>query len=177
MNTDTLTRKPRQNRVASPLPATGTITIRHTVFSGAGSSAARQWDEVSRIIGTKKATPVTIIDQIKVGIPASAIRLLQMQMDVTTDQLASTVNIPSRTLSRRIREGRLRSDESERVVRIVRLFVRATEILGSKDHARQWMRNPQRALGGQKPLDYADTEPGAEEVMNLLGRLEQGVFT
>jgi putative toxin-antitoxin system antitoxin component (TIGR02293 family) len=59
----------------------------------------------------------------------------------------------------------------------VRLFVRAAEILGSKDRARQWLMNPQRALGGQKPLDYADTEPGAEEVMNLLGRLEQGVFT
>ncbi len=177
MTTDTLTRKLQRKRSVRYLPPARTVPVRPALFSDARSSAAKQWAEVSRVIGIKNLKTMTIIDQIKLGIPASAFRLLQLQMDVTAGQLSATVNIPSRTLSRRVREGRLRSDESERVIRIVRLFVRAVEIFGSKDSARQWLRNPQRALGGQIPLNYADTEPGAEEVMNLLGRLEQGVFT
>lgn len=75
-----------------------------------------------------------------------------------------------------MKEGRLRSDESERVVRIARLFDRTLQVLGGEDKARQWLRTPKRALAGQSPLEYADTEPGAEEVTNLLGRLEHGVF-
>ena len=36
---------------------------------------------------------------------------------------------------------------------------------------------PQRALGGAIPLDIAKTEVGAREVEQIIGRLEQGVFT
>ncbi|MBW1797126.1 MAG: DUF2384 domain-containing protein, partial [Deltaproteobacteria bacterium] len=36
---------------------------------------------------------------------------------------------------------------------------------------------PARALGGKTPLEYADTEPGAQEVDELLGRIEHGVFS
>jgi uncharacterized protein (DUF2384 family) len=35
----------------------------------------------------------------------------------------------------------------------------------------------QKGLGGKTPLEYADTEPGAREVEDLLGRLEHGVFS
>jgi uncharacterized protein (DUF2384 family) len=34
-----------------------------------------------------------------------------------------------------------------------------------------------RALGGRSPLDFAQTEPGAREVENVIGRLEHGVFS
>jgi uncharacterized protein (DUF2384 family) len=36
---------------------------------------------------------------------------------------------------------------------------------------------PQRALGGAVPLEIAKTEVGAREVEQIIGRLEQGVFT
>jgi putative toxin-antitoxin system antitoxin component (TIGR02293 family) len=40
-----------------------------------------------------------------------------------------------------------------------------------------WLKSPQKALGGKTPLEYSDTEPGAREVEDLLGRLEHGVFS
>ena len=67
-------------------------------------------------------------------------------------------------------------DESERVLRIGALFDRAVVVFGDEDQARQWLKSSQRALGGRTPLEYADTEPGAREVEDLLGRLEYGVF-
>ena len=71
----------------------------------------------------------------------------------------------------------MHTDESERVLRLGILFDRAVEVLGSGEGARQWFGTPKKALGGQSPLEYSDTEPGARQVEDLLGRLEHGVFS
>jgi putative toxin-antitoxin system antitoxin component (TIGR02293 family) len=42
---------------------------------------------------------------------------------------------------------------------------------------RQWFKMPAKALGGKTPLEYADTEPGTQEVEDLLVRIEYGVFS
>ena len=56
-------------------------------------------------------------------------------------------------------------------------FSRAIEVLGSLEQARRWFSNPKRALGNKTPMEFCDTELGAEEVTNLLGRIEHGVFS
>jgi putative toxin-antitoxin system antitoxin component (TIGR02293 family) len=54
---------------------------------------------------------------------------------------------------------------------------RAVDVLGSQEVARRWLTHPQFGLGGAAPLDYAETEAGAREVENLLGRIEYGVYS
>ena len=41
--------------------------------------------------------------------------------------------------------------------------------------ARAWMHAPNMALGDEPPLQFADTEPGARRVDQLLGQIEHGV--
>jgi putative toxin-antitoxin system antitoxin component (TIGR02293 family) len=118
-----------------------------------------------------------LIQNIKKGLPISAFEKIRKELDVSTDTLASTVNIASRTLARRKKEGRFHSDESERVLRIASLFDRALQVFHSQDRVQLWFKSPQKSLGGKTPLGYADTEPGAREVEDLLGRLEHGVFS
>ncbi len=118
-----------------------------------------------------------LIRELKHGFPMSAFENLQAAMDVPAKTLASVANIASRTFSRRKKEGRLLTDESERLFRIAVLYDRAIEVLGNSERARAWFKGPKKALGGKTPLQYADTEPGAREVENLLGRLEYGVFS
>ena len=67
---------------------------------------------------------------------------------------------------------------SDRLLRFARLFRLAVELHdGDEEAARDWLRKPARALDGETPLDRADTEAGAREVENLIGRLEHGVYT
>jgi hypothetical protein len=40
-----------------------------------------------------------------------------------------------------------------------------------------WFTSPKIPLDGKTPLECADTEIGAKEVEDLLGRLEHGVFS
>ncbi len=86
------------------------------------------------------------------------------------------VQIPKRTLNRRRYDGRLRTDESERVLRIARVFDMALYVFEDEIEAETWLKSPARGLGYKIPLEYSDTEIGAHEVINLLGRIEHGVF-
>jgi putative toxin-antitoxin system antitoxin component (TIGR02293 family) len=127
-------------------------------------------------IGIQAGRLEDVIGALKKGLPVSALHKLCQHMGVTESRLATTVNIAQRTLTRRKSEGRLRRDESERVLRIARLFERAVEVLGSEQSAQQWFQSPVRGFGGKTPLEFADTEPGAHEVAAMLDRIEDGVF-
>jgi putative toxin-antitoxin system antitoxin component (TIGR02293 family) len=61
---------------------------------------------------------------------------------------------------------------------VAQVFDRATALLdGDASSAAAWFLGPCRGLGGQTPLATAETEIGAAEVEQLIGRLEYGVFS
>lgn len=123
------------------------------------------------------AIPVSekLIKSVKQGVAFREFEQLRAKLGVSTAALAAVVGISERTLARRKQEGRLRPDESDRLYRIVRLYRRAVEVLG-EPAAIEWLTTPKRFLGGKTPLKFADTEIGAYEIDQALGRLEHGVL-
>jgi putative toxin-antitoxin system antitoxin component (TIGR02293 family) len=117
--------------------------------------------------------------RVKAGLPLTELDALRELLGVTVGNLAGRLGISIATLSRRRQSGqRLAAGPSDRVLRFARLFRLAAELHdGDEDAARAWLRKPARALDGETPLDHAETEAGAREVENLLGRLEHGVYT
>jgi putative toxin-antitoxin system antitoxin component (TIGR02293 family) len=94
------------------------------------------------------------------------------------EQVADVLGIPRRTLARRKVEGRLKSDESDRLLRLARVFGAALDLFdGNREAAVGWLTDVNRALGNVSPLDYARTELGADEVEDLVGRIEYGIFS
>lgn len=108
------------------------------------------------------------------GLSRTAFDRLRLVTDVSSEELSRVIKIAPRTLSRR---DKFKPDESERILRVASAFQKALEVLGGLERARRWFIAPERALGGKTPLAFCDTEPGAEEVEHLLGRIEHGVFT
>jgi antitoxin PrlF len=43
--------------------------------------------------------------------------------------------------------------------------------------AEGWFNRPNRALGGTKPLELLDTDAGVEQVVDLLNRIDYGVYS
>lgn len=113
-----------------------------------------------------------LVEMVRGGLPARSFRFLCDAIGVSAERLARVAHIAPRTLARR---RIFKPDESDRILRLGRLFQQATAVLGGEEEARRWLLAPQWALGGAVPLDYADTEPGAREVEALLGRMEHGV--
>jgi putative toxin-antitoxin system antitoxin component (TIGR02293 family) len=128
-------------------------------------------------IGLDVRSTDDLIDRLKHGLPPSAFDRLREELGLAAEALARLTGVSTRTLARRRkRHEPLAPDTSERLLRFARLYEIALDVLGDEDEARRWLKTPNVALGGRSPLDYADTEPGAREVEDLLGRLAHGVF-
>lgn len=129
-------------------------------------------------LGLTPSSAVDLVDRITRGLAFSAFEHLRSAIALSSAELAELASITSRTLHRRKEEGRLQPDESDRLVRLSRVFGRSVELFeGNTDEARHWLGAPQPALGHRSPLAMATTEVGAREVEALIGRLEHGVFS
>jgi len=114
---------------------------------------------------------------VSLGLPAGILRHLAAAFGVQPSGIAPYVNISEKTLLRRLSaKGKLKPDESERVARLMRVFVRAVDVIQEEDRAGGWLARPLRVLGGRTPLSLMASEQGAREVEHVLGRLEYGVF-
>jgi len=63
------------------------------------------------------------------------------------------------------------------VYRLEKILVLAEAVLGSEEKARRWLNSRNRALGDVTPLSMLETQAGAVEVGNVLGRIEYGVYS
>jgi putative toxin-antitoxin system antitoxin component (TIGR02293 family) len=122
-------------------------------------------------------TPSKLIEALRAGLPVQELHDLQASLDLPMEKLFPMLGISKATLHRRKADGRLGQAESDRVVRFAQLMGKAVKVLESEENARQWLTSPQFGLGGAVPLDYAETEVGAREVEDLLGRIEHGVYS
>ncbi len=135
---------------------------------------------VDRYLGEVAAKPLGssgLIQILKAGLPVRELDALQASLGLPMERLASMLGISKATLHRRKVKGRLDPAESDHVVRFARLLGKAVEVFESRENARRWLNSPQVGLGGAVPLEYAETEVGAREVEDLLGRIEYGVYS
>ena len=128
-------------------------------------------------INIKKQNTTQLISQIKKGLPLEIFEKLCKNLGIPEKELCRVLKIPPSTLARRKKSGQLSFEESERVFRIGRLYDKAVEVFKKPELSRKWFKEPAWALGDVTPLDYSDTELGAKEVDDLLGRIDHGVFT
>lgn len=87
------------------------------------------------------------------------------------------VVIPSRTLQhRRTRREKLTVEESDRVLRVIRVLSQAEAVYGSRERALAWMRHPHPRLEGRTPLSLLRTDTGSRMVEELLLQIDEGFF-
>ncbi|MBI4623567.1 MAG: DUF2384 domain-containing protein [Verrucomicrobia bacterium] len=121
-----------------------------------------------------RASGVDRVERIEKGLPASIIPALANDLFLSTKDLAVSLGLSPRTLRNRTRK--LNVDEAQRSFRAFRVLRRATEVLGSEEVARNWLKTEQRALGERRPLDLLALDVGVEEVLNVLGAIEEGSY-
>jgi putative toxin-antitoxin system antitoxin component (TIGR02293 family) len=129
------------------------------------------------VLGSLSQQGGALAEMVREGLPAEALFSLAKRLSLNQAEISSKIGIPQRTLSRRLtRNARLTAVESDRTVRLARVFATAAETLGSEEKAAQWLKTPNRALRDGTPLDQLDTDPGVREVEDLLGRISYGVY-
>ena len=97
-------------------------------------------------------------------------------MGLSRDEVHSVI-IPARTLQhRRSRNERLTIEESDRVIRALRVLCAAEGVYESRERALQWLRRPNPRLNARTPISLLKTDTGARIVEELLGQIDEGYF-
>jgi putative toxin-antitoxin system antitoxin component (TIGR02293 family) len=126
------------------------------------------------VFGRRLNRDVDLQAAIREGFPQQVIEELMEAADLSIKELAVCLDLSSRSLQRRRREGRLARSESDRIYRLARIVALAKSSLGGRHAATRWLKRANRALGGKAPLAVIDTELGARAVENVLGRIAFG---
>jgi putative toxin-antitoxin system antitoxin component (TIGR02293 family) len=113
-------------------------------------------------------------EAIREGFPPAVVEELMRSSGLTLKELASALDLSPRSLQRRRRGGRLARYESDRLYRLARIVAIANEYLGDHERGLRWLKRPNRALGGVAPVAAIDTELGARQVEEILGRIAYG---
>ncbi|MDZ4852949.1 MAG: antitoxin Xre/MbcA/ParS toxin-binding domain-containing protein [Pirellulaceae bacterium] len=131
----------------------------------------------SSVVGSP-CSDFEFIEIIRLGLPSKVIQCVVKSSSVSEDVICKSLRISKRTAARRkANASTLKPSESELIYRFSKVIVTATDILGNRVKAREWLMTGNHAMNGARPIDLLDTGIGFEDVMNLLHRIEFGVYS
>ncbi|MBZ5570449.1 MAG: DUF2384 domain-containing protein [Acidobacteriia bacterium] len=120
-------------------------------------------------------TEQELLDLIERQLSASSIKRL-LALGITRQEVDALV-IPLRTLQhRRSRREKLTVEESDRVLRMMRVLSQAESLYESRERALAWLRRPNPRLWGRAPLELLKTDAGSRIVEELLVQIDEGMF-
>jgi putative toxin-antitoxin system antitoxin component (TIGR02293 family) len=125
-------------------------------------------------LGRALASEDDMREAIREGFPPAVVEELMRASGLTLAELAAALDLSPRSLQRRRRSGRLTRYESDRLYRLACIVALADEFIGDHEKAIRWLKRPNRALGGIPPVAALDTQLGARQVENILGRIAYG---
>ena len=118
---------------------------------------------------------MALIDAVAEGLPFNAADELSAAL-APKDPAFRYQLVPKATYARRKLAQRLSPQESERLVRLSRVWGLALEIWREEDAARQFLWSPHMLLQGRSPLDVSmASELGGKKVEELMGQIIAGV--
>jgi putative toxin-antitoxin system antitoxin component (TIGR02293 family) len=126
------------------------------------------------IVGARVTEGMDIVRLVRRGLPVGTVEFMLDTGRLTLTELDRIV-MPRKTLANRRKLGTLTPEQSDRLVRVARVFATTEETFGSREKADLWLRRPTTALAGERPLDLLDTDEGARVVETLLGHIAHGI--
>src|SRR6266571_3306592 len=124
---------------------------------------------LANLLGIKSRTPegaLALASSVEKGLPVSPLDVRGFAYRV----------VPKPTLERRRKQKQhLTTDESDRLARVAKVFAFGLEVFRDEAKVRDFLNRPHPMLDDKVPLELAlATGPGADAVVNLLGRAAYG---
>jgi|SRR5579859_262330 len=117
------------------------------------------------------------IDLIRQGIPKKSLEYFKQKSGLDYDQLANLLSVARATLINKKANAKFNQALSERILRLADIYSQGYEVFEDLERFNTWIFRPNRALGGKAPYDLLDNDYGREEVGNLIGRIDAGVYS
>jgi putative toxin-antitoxin system antitoxin component (TIGR02293 family) len=122
-----------------------------------------------RLTGKPLNSETDVMAAVQARLPSSVLYFVQ-SLGVTQEEVESFIMKHEETSP----TDRLTVDQSDRVVRFLRLIADASDVFGDRAKAFVWLRRPLRELNDQSPLAAAETDAGARVVQTILSQIAWG---
>ena len=113
------------------------------------------------------------------GIPYSVLlHLTSNTLHLAEEDVANVLGLSTRTLRRHKEtpDKVMPADLGSKIWQFAEILAKATEVMGSKEDAEQWMSEAVMGLDGARPIDLLRTSQGATLVSQFLERIHYGVY-
>jgi len=124
-----------------------------------------------------RLTPMEKMKLSKIGVSKKYLEQVKTKTMLDYQKLANVLSINRATLINKKQDEKFSAAQSERIIGLDALFNQGLEVFQDKDKLNGWLNTPNRALGGKIPYDVMNNQFGREEVLNLLGRIQWGVYS
>ena len=111
------------------------------------------------------------------GIPKGSVSNLAVLLDVPMKDMAFLLNISYKTLGRKKSTDVLNSITSSLTIEIAHTIAKGLYVFEDADRLNRWLHKENKALKGNKPFDLLSTPTGINLVNQILGRIEDGVYS
>lgn len=112
------------------------------------------------------------------GIPKSSVDQLANYLGVSRKSMAEDIlDLSVKTLERKSPADKLDKRTSSHALEIAKIMQHAYVVFEDEEKVKQWINRENKALNGMKPLQLFDTLTGLNMVNDVLGRIEEGVYS
>jgi putative toxin-antitoxin system antitoxin component (TIGR02293 family) len=127
---------------------------------------------------TSSSSAIDRAEVVRKGLSIESFKRVASYYQLSDVQMSKVVGTSIRTIVRLQKEDKpLNSTWSDRLYRLARVAAQAQDVFESADTATSWLKRPNRGLNGHAPVDLLDTDAGTEQVVELLDRIEYGVYS
>jgi putative toxin-antitoxin system antitoxin component (TIGR02293 family) len=122
-------------------------------------------------------TSMEKMEATRAGISKAELEQLKEKASLDYDQLAQLLNVSRATLINKKGQERFSSSLSERIMSLADIYSYGYDVFGDAQQFNTWIFQPIQALGGKPPYALLDNQYGREEVRNIIGRIDYGVYS
>ncbi|UPG86485.1 DUF2384 domain-containing protein [Luteibacter aegosomatis] len=148
--------------------------VAHFADDGALDIAETVFTRMARLLDLKIRSDADAIRVVGKGISVHTYKRVAGKLHFPANLVA-----PESTMRRRLLEGRFSEAESERILRIARVFAEAVELFGDEDKALAWFTTASDYLDEGTPITpmaLAATDNGARLIESRIMRTAHGMF-
>lgn len=155
----------------------------HSDPSGVGKNGFTNYDAGHwlGITGAASKKVSTYLDYIKLsnsGITKASINTLADYIGVSRKYISENIfDVSVKTMERKDDKEKLNRKISSHALEIAKLMQHGYIVFRDEEKLKRWLNRENRALNNMKPVELLDTLSGLVLVDDVLGRIEEGVYS
>ncbi|MFT4152275.1 antitoxin Xre/MbcA/ParS toxin-binding domain-containing protein [Parafilimonas sp.] len=111
------------------------------------------------------------------GISKEDLQKLKEKTSMDYDKLARALSVTRATLINKKKQEKFNAGLSERIFGLADIYSYGYDVFENEERFNTWMFRPNQALGGKTPFELIGSQFGRDEVKNVIGRIEYGVYS